>query len=390
MSSSTSSSSPIGAALDATAVAPWVSRKFVLRALLWPAVAVLLAEGVCRIVSPIYLENPDPSEVEVEAPGYRALRPNWTVHVNVGGKPVAASINADGFRDDPFPAERSCLVVGVGNSFVANWAIDRADFWSTHLQERLAHGVPNQRCAVRSVGFQGWTLGEIDAALADRVLPQKPDVVVLVFNNLTMWSTTALRLETADKAIQKWRETPHDKPQPVVQPAPSAMGRVIGLYNLLEGHSALLGTLKARIPMLPMTLGLTQLAVPAIYRDAEFATRRAPTLTSLDALHARITRQGAQFVLVLAPSLPETDSDVYDLMLAVFGGSERAIDAHRPAAALAVWAHARSVPFVDLTPVLAGHVPSAMSYVDHHWNEVGNALAAELLEPIVRGQLQAR
>lgn len=384
MSSSTSSSSHDGNALDATPVAAWATRRFVLRALLWPTVAVLVLELACRVFSPIYLENPDPRTIEVEAPGYRALRPGASIPANVGGKALTAQVNADGFRDVPFPAETPCLVVGIGNSFVANWAIEQADFWTTQLQRRLTRGPEPQRCAVRSVGFQGWSLPEIDAALADRVLPRHPKLVVLAFNNLTMWTATALDPKRNDEAIARWHARPHPTPEPVPQAEPTALGRVIGLYNQLEAHSALLGTLKVHAPLLPMTVGLSQLAVSAIYRDAEFAARKAPTLASLEVIRARVTAAGAQFVLLVVPTLPETDEDVYDLMLASFGGSERDVNIHRPAATLAAWAQEKGVTFVDLTPVLHGHRPRAMGYVDHHWNEVGNAVAAEELEPVVR------
>ena len=384
MSSSTSSSSPLGAALDATPVAPWATRRYVRRALLWPTAAVLLAELLCRVVSPVYLENPDPREVEVAAPGYRRLRPNLTTHTNVGGVPTTVKVNADGFRDAPFPATRACLVVGVGNSFVANWALPQEAFWSTQLESKLGNGPDVQRCAVRSAGFQGWTLAEMDSALAHVILPQRPEVVVLFFSNLTMWTDAAFDPAVNDAAIAKWQASSGHPPRPPPRSEATWMGRVIGFYNTIERHSALLGTLKVRAPMLPMTLGLSELAVAPVYRDEVFSAREGPTLASLDLLRGRIERAGAKLLVVAVPARPEADEDVYALMLAAYGGSDRGVNLTRPVAAVQKWAQARHVPFLDLAPVLRGRQPPAMGYVDHHWNDVGNALAAKELEPLVR------
>lgn len=387
MSSSTSSSSVAGAvldnALDTSPVAAWAHHGYWRRALFWPIGAYLAAELICRIVSPIYLVNPDPAAIEVVAPGYRALRPNYAAQVNVGGKPIAVRIHNEGFRDEPFPAAAPCLIVGVGNSYVANWAIDRADFWSTKLELMLRQNPQAKRCAVRSAGFQGWGLGEIDAALAHRILPKNPAIVVLFFNNLTMWTPKTHDAHASDADLARWLKAPPAEPQAVPQAPPSPMARAIGLYNQIESHSALLGSLKVYVPMLPMTLGLSQLGVPVIYRDEVFAERQAPTLATLDSLRQRVAAGGAQLVVVVLPSIAETDEGVYDLMLATVGGSDRGVDALRPAATVRAWAERRGVPVLDLGPALRAHWPAAMSKVDHHWNEVGNELAAEKLVPVV-------
>lgn len=366
---------------------PWATWKLVRRAALWPLVLAALAELICRVLTPIYLENPDPKQIEVMSAGYRSLRPGYQAQVNVGGKPTRISINQDGFRDLPLAGLQGCLMVGVGNSYVANWAIRQEDFWSTHLQARLAEGPNPKRCAVRSVGFQGWSLRELDAVLADRVLPHKPKVVVLAFNNLTMWPDVPIEPKATDAALAQWHAKPHPQLEAAIQPEPTGMSRVVGLYNELERHSALLGALKVYAPLLPMTIGLSQLAVAPIYRDEEFARRKQPTLASLDTLRRRIEAAGATLVVLFVPSLPEVDADVFDLMLGSFGGSQRHIDVGRPATTIGQWARDRGVAFVDLTVVFRGHIPKAMGYVDHHWNEVGNDLAAQVLEPVVRPRL---
>lgn len=389
MSSSTSSSSPIGAARDATPVEAWSTGRFWLRALLWPAALLAIAELGSRVASPVFLENPDPRQVEVVAPGYRGLRPNAALDINVGGKRLTAQINADGFRDAPWQPGSDCVIIGVGNSYVANWSIEQRDMWSAQLQQRLAAAEPGRRCAVRSAGVHGWSLAEIAAALAHRLLAQKPAVVVLAFNHQTMWTPVPIDDAAIDRAVAQWNAQPPAAPQAQPQPEPTAMARVIGLYNDIERHSALLGTLKVYAPMLPLTLGLTQLAVPPVYRKAEFAARREPTLQALEALRRRVAASGAELLVMVVPSLPELDPDVYDLMLAAYGGSDRDLDLRAPSQVLHAWAQQRGVPVVDLAERFRGHRPAPMSYVDYHWNEEGNALAAAALEAPVRAILAA-
>jgi len=349
----------------------------VLVGLALPVACVLLLEGVCRIVSPIFLRNPDPELIEVNGPGYRRLRRGLPVTSNVAGTEVSFTINSHGFRDREVPAERECLVLGVGNSFVANWGLHPDEFWTAALEARLAEGAVWPRCAVRAAGFQGWSMPEVYAATLDTWDAFRPDVVVLLFNSATMWTDKPIDVAALEEARRQWYAEPHPTEVGPTPTEPSLMGRLIGLYNRLEMHMALLGTVKRLWPMLTITAGFSQLASPACYETARLEALERPTIESIRQLDALVRARGARLVVAHVPDLPEVDDDIYTLVLAHRGSSSRGLDRFAPGRALARGCREAGIPFVDLLEPLRSVQEPTFNLIDQHWNAQGNRVGAD-------------
>ncbi|MGE0271523.1 MAG: hypothetical protein AB7M05_17770 [Alphaproteobacteria bacterium] len=101
---------------------------------------------------------------------------------------------------------------------------------------------------------------------------------------------------------------------------------------------------------------------------------------------AILARQNnAKFLVVLAPSQIEIDSDLRGRIIAAFDGDPRDFDGVPPAQRVGESLAARGIPFVDLTAALVAAGPARVyNRDDPHWNRRGNFVAAETIAMALR------
>lgn len=135
------------------------------------------AEGVLQDeVALVHRASDDPVLVYELTPGAVSER---------DGIPIR--INADGFRDDPFPGPRrpgEFRVVVVGDSVTAGHSVEMADAFAQLLERRLAARPPAgaSRATVLNLGVFGYATRQELRLLETRGLAYEPDLVILAYH----------------------------------------------------------------------------------------------------------------------------------------------------------------------------------------------------------------
>jgi len=127
-------------------------------------------------VGVIHRASEDPELVYELKPGARTRRDG-----------IAIEINADGFRDDPFPGPRRAgeyRVVAVGDSVTAGWAVAMPEAWPQRLEALLSKQPPGgaKRVTVLNLGVYGYATRQELRLLETRGLAYQPDLVILLYH----------------------------------------------------------------------------------------------------------------------------------------------------------------------------------------------------------------
>ncbi len=127
-------------------------------------------------VAVIHRASEDPELVYELKPGARTRRDG-----------VVIEINADGFRDDPFPGPRRAgeyRVVALGDSVTAGWAVAMPEAWPQRLEALLSLDPPGDAtfATVLNLGVYGYSTRQELRLLETRGLVYQPDLVVLLYH----------------------------------------------------------------------------------------------------------------------------------------------------------------------------------------------------------------
>lgn len=100
---------------------------------------------------------------------------------------IRIRINAEGFRDDPFPGPRrpgEFRVVVVGDSVTAGHSVPMADAFAQLLEQRLVARPPAgaSRATVLNLGVFGYATRQELRLLETRGLAYQPDLVILAYH----------------------------------------------------------------------------------------------------------------------------------------------------------------------------------------------------------------
>ncbi len=175
--------------MDSPAPAPQSRRKrsarqrLVLVALLF-ALAVVGLEGVLRLRSWKRFGTSQPRIADAylgDVEGYSLLAP--IPGASLDGELVSIHINSMGFRGEEFPfakqpGELRIACVGGSTTFCAEASHDSRT-WPARLQAQLRERYPERDIRVINAGVPGYRIEHSLRNLRERVLPLRPDVVVL-------------------------------------------------------------------------------------------------------------------------------------------------------------------------------------------------------------------
>jgi len=128
------------------------------------------------VLGAVHRASEDPELVYELVPGAETLREG-----------VAIRINADGFRDDPFPGPREpgeYRVVVVGDSVAAGHSVAMEEAFPQRLEALLSARPPAgaTRATVLNLGVYGYATPQELRLLETRGLAYQPDLVVLAYH----------------------------------------------------------------------------------------------------------------------------------------------------------------------------------------------------------------
>jgi hypothetical protein len=329
--------------------------------------------------------------------------------------------NALGFRDDEHPTRLPGVrrIVVLGDSFVE--AREVAFEETFHQQfERDLNALRPGSVEVINLGMAG--LGTVDEYLILREFgPEfvaEGDVVVMVlyvgndiWDNSLRLNTIVRREPTADRPgfvvseggelvyVPRYASTAEtlspdelavlDEPAP---PPPAAMppdrpGPARAVLGWLRGHSYLANAVRNKARRLvegppagvPFEYGVFAAQPDDAWEEAFDITARLVIETQAEA-----ARQGADFLLVLAPARFQVYDDAWEETLNAYPTmQDGSWDLIQPHALLAEAVTAAGVPTLDLLPVLracAADRPHLYERYGIHWTADGHALVADVLK----------
>jgi alginate O-acetyltransferase complex protein AlgJ len=135
-------------------------------------------------------------------------------------------------------------------------------------------------------------------------------------------------------------------------------------------------------------LGIAKEYVPVVRRELDAETRSA--IDDALAIVAEIAARAAPAPVAVAvlPSELQVNPALRASVLASLGLEEGDLDLDQPARATRAALEARGVAVIDLLPPLADAERGAPTYAlrDSHWNERGNAIAAQALADALEAQ----
>jgi len=366
------------------------------------AVSLLAAEAGVRMLLPW-----SPALLVADPLVGKRFRPGFAGRVFVPecACDVELRFNRDGLRGPDRPYERppgTTRVALVGDSMVAAVATAEERTFASILERRLnseppaaavlAAG-PRPRFEVMNAGVSSSSTGSELALYREVLAPYAPELVVLVFwpgNDLADNSaelTSAPRLYFELDAQGRLRQRPF-----AWQPNP--------LGEWLDRHSRFYGWQKTAVRQARAALRSARGSlepVELVYaRPEPPAVARAWAITGalLRAFAAEAAARGSRLVLVAAAAPAQVYDDLWD-ELALRGAREaRPLARDHSDERLRALARAAGIPFLSLAEAFRARTPHRDSRLAReqlfyegrfHWNDAGNALAAETIHAFLRG-----
>ncbi len=357
------------------------------------AFALLAAEVGVRLFAPY-----SPSLLVADPLVGKRFLPGFTgrVYVPECGCDVDLRFNRDGLRgpDRPLQAAPGVRRVAlVGDSMVAAVATAEERTLASVLEKRLRDSRPDASWEVMNAGVSSSSTGSELALYREVLAAYSPELVVLVFWVGNDLADNSPALTSAPRLYFDLDEQGRLKPLPFAfEPNP------VGEW--LDRHSRFYVWQKSALRHARATLRSASPAlepVELVFASPEpDAVARAWAITSaLVAAFAReVEARGARLVLVAAATPAQVYDDLWAELAARAARSGTPLDREHPDERLRALSRAASVPFLSLQEAFRARAPHADSrrpdeqlYYDgrFHWNDAGNALAAEAVHDLIAG-----
>lgn len=352
------------------------------------AAALVATEAGVRLLTrtPPALLQSDPRVGKRFRPGFAG-----TVVVPECGCEVALRFDREGLRGPERPRAKppgTRRLALVGDSMIAAVATREERTLARRLEARLAASRPGAGWEVMNAGVSSSSTGSELALYREVLSGYAPDLVVLVFwvgNDLADNSrelTRAPRLYFELDAAGRLRQLP------------LARGPLHPLADWLDRHSRLYAWQKtalrqARFRLRGPRAGLE--AVELVFAQPEpEPVQRAWALTAalVSTFAAETAARGTRLALVAAAPAPQVYDDLWAELARRAARDAIPVARDHPDARLRAIALEAGVPFIALREAFVAAAPSADSarlderlYYDgrFHWNDAGNALAADAI-----------
>lgn len=344
-------------------------------------VALLLAELAVRLAAPQQLIMIQPELWEpVDSIGY-ARRPNVTVRLNTGERPVTVRTDAHGFRIGVAGRrEAPTQVLLIGDSFMEALQVEHEQTTAALLEQGLEQAL-GRPVAVRNAGVAGW--GPAQYLLRTRSLVAR-DTFALVVVGVFVGNDAVL-----DRRDYVPPRAPAQRARFRFPRRPSATEMVNALAkplnDALEVRSHLYILVKNQLGVLRMRLGLTADYLPDEYRRTELDSPRWRVTASVAReLAAVAAARGIPTLFMLIPEQFQVDEAQLARYLRGFGIDPATVDADQPSRELYRAFRAESLEVVDALPAMRGAAAKGavlFGAVDHHFSPTGHEVLARLVTP---------
>jgi len=292
--------------------------------------------------------------------------------------PIQVGINADGFRDDAWSAEKpkgAYRIAVLGDSIVAALQVEHAHLFTTLLQQRLdADSVPGRSVEVLNAGVDGYGTAQELSVLRDHVARFAPDLVLLsmylgndITDNYTETGRSSHYLERRCGrpyvALREGSLIPLGEPRDWKPHSPNLLDRALRVSTLFDNFA----------PLPPEEAKLR--SVDVFRREPHAALVEAWTLTQALVLAVRdeAARQGARFAVLAMPSGVEAGQHSHASFAEVH-------DVDAPIRRLLEFLEPNGIPYLDLQRPMRARVDAGKRLYferDSHFDVRGHAALAD-------------
>jgi lysophospholipase L1-like esterase len=319
-------------------------------AALGTATALLLGEGLVRLVSPIgpALLVTDPVVGKRFTPGFRGR-----VFVDEAGREVELRINSDGFPGPDWPRARASGVLRVaviGDSTTAALATEEDRRFVALLQGALATLSSGRPVEVLNFGVSSASTGSELVTWRTVASGYAPDVVLLAFFTGNDLGDNSVRLTRAPRVYFDLDASSGLVPGTMPPPTPS-------LTRWLDRHSRLyvwqkVATRRLRTSARASRIEPGQLALA---RDAGPDVEHAWAITAalLRTFRDEVEATGARFALAVIPCAEQVDDALWADLSRRAADAGLSFDREEPSRRLGAVASRLGIPVADLTPAFA-------------------------------------
>jgi lysophospholipase L1-like esterase len=319
-------------------------------AALGAAAALLLGEGLVRLLSPIgpALLVTDPVVGKRFTPGFRGR-----VFVDEAGREVDLRINADGFPGPDWPrakARGALRLAVIGDSMTAAVATEEHRRFVALLQGALDAVSPGQSVEVLNFGVSSASTGSELVTWRTVASGYAPDVVLLAFFTGNDLGDNSVRLTRAPRVYFDLDASGRLVAGEMPSPTPA-------LTRWLDRHSRLyvwqkVATRRLRASARASGIEPGQLAFA---RDGGPDVEQAWALTAalVRAFRDEVEATGARFALAVIPCAEQVDDALWADLARRAAAADLSFDREEPSRRLRDVAHRLGVPLADLTPAFA-------------------------------------
>ncbi len=358
--------------------------------------ALLVGEAGVRLLTrtPPALLVTDPVVGKRFLPGFAGR-----VFVAECGCEVELRFDREGLRgaDRPYAKPPGVKRVAlVGDSMVAAVATAEERTLARRLEAQLRASASRATWEVMNAGVSSSSTGSELALYREVLARYAPDLVVVLFWAGNDLADNSYELTRAPRLYFDLDESGRLRQLPF---APRASGLAAWLdrwsrlyvWQKVAVRQALAGLRTAR--------GLEP--VELVYAEPEPApVARAWAITAalLRALREETAARGAALAVVLAPAAPQLYDDLWAELAERARRAGVPLDRRHPDLRLRALAAEAGIPFLSLTPVFAAAAPRHDSTLAaeqlfyagrYHWNDAGNARAADAIRELVREVVQS-
>lgn len=350
--------------------------------------ALLLAEGIVRIVAPQRLESHRPIYEGDPFLIYR-LKPNYDAIYRQPEFEIHERTNELGLRDGPIAPKRpgTLRILGLGDSFSYSNSVNLEATFFKQLEQRIAGTTPVEVINGAVPAYS--TLQEYRYLERDGIALQ-PDVVLLGFyvgNDFQdSWelldSLGRPTIDVVDGQLQandRFPSARYDRQERTLRTA------TMSLRSFFASNSALYVFLRERFSESLWRLGLRNNPPPPDFCARVFSPSMelgwAATRDYLRRFAEFTSARGIRLILVALPTQYQVHDELWKHHFTTFGLDPREYDLERPQALLREFCAAQRIEYVDVLPAMRAQAAGARLFypIASYMTPEGHALvAAEL------------
>ncbi len=337
-------------------------------------VIFLLAELLIRMIAPQPVHRLLRYVYEATDQGYR-FKANVSTVCNIGYGDREFSTNSWRARDREYGPKRpgEFRILGLGNSYSENQALEVEDIWTNVLEANLAEDYPDRRISVINGGQAGWGLWNYYGYLEEMLPVIDPDVVVILFGNTNDLKPSSER--PTPTPMKLWMGLPTKKNATMLE----RIERSVWFANEMmeEWSHAYVGL--RRVTFYPgLWLGITRVPrLQPVYTNPGYGEDMVePTSEIIAGIRDLCSMRGARLVMMSIPSEQECIPKEGRLRVQIDRPDVTKLDYTQAIRLIRRISEATGVPLYYPGPDLAAAEGRTYFLMFKHWNELGNRVVA--------------